>query len=297
MPAINCLTCGYHQSERVPATLVGKKIKCPQCRRVVTVQTNESMDAIDFPMDDDKPTPAPKVKLTAPPQRTKPSVFRPVSTTPNLPDSNGKNAPTLPPTLIFSERVTANSGKAIRRRTRGLIVPIVLAIATVATVYGTLNWEYLLLVASKDGQPPAAPQRPAKIAADTGLKQLRAYLKENTNTGDWEEVRFWPAFSLSTEAHGEVVKAAGLLLTRNTKLNDYYSEAIQLSLLFRADQNLRFMRLKYRTQSGFGSLVIVDTIFFINGDKVSPLSRSEQQIMQWAWDGLEQVEAARVRQP
>jgi hypothetical protein len=125
----------YHQSERVPAKFVGKKIKCPQCRRVVAVQANESMDAIDFPMDDDKPTPAPKVKVTSPPKRTQPSVFRPASITPNLPDSNGKNAPPLPPTLIFSERVTANSGKVIRRRTGGLIVPIVLAIATVATVY------------------------------------------------------------------------------------------------------------------------------------------------------------------
>ena len=135
MPLINCLTCGYHQSERVPAKLVGKKIKCPQCRRAVAVQADQTMEPIDFPMGDDAPTSVPKAKATPAQLPTRPNVYRPAT------------IPPVPPILIVRERKSANS-RNIMRAVFYLLIPAVLVIAAVVSV------RQMFPVTSKDENCP-----------------------------------------------------------------------------------------------------------------------------------------------
>lgn len=98
MPSINCLTCGYHQSERVSAKIVGKKIKCPQCHRAVTVQADQSKEPIDFPVDEEQVPPVAKGNVKPIHERTKANVFRPatVSQTQNVSSDNGKSFSVAP---------------------------------------------------------------------------------------------------------------------------------------------------------------------------------------------------------
>lgn len=70
-------------------------------------------------------------------------------------------------------------------------------------------------------------------------EKVRAWLKENTNSGTWEEVRWWR---------------------------------------FKSDEGVRITRLKYRTQSALGGKVLQDEVFLIKKDGRAKPSSDDYRI-------------------
>ena len=89
-------------------------------------------------------------------------------------------------------------------------------------------------------------------AADSDLEAVRAYLRENTNSGKWEEVRWWPA---RPEPSGDPDDPRWRDVT-------WWKPKQEPSMK-------RVCRLKYREHNGLGS-VLHDKVFDIKNGKAIP---------------------------
>lgn len=69
---------------------------------------------------------------------------------------------------------------------------------------------------------------------EAGKEAVRAWLRENTNTGKWEEVKWWGPIQPPEGGPGE------------------------------------YVRVKIRTESGFGGLSLLDLVFWIGDDRIVP---------------------------
>ena len=74
----------------------------------------------------------------------------------------------------------------------------------------------------------------ASSVTDPDLAAVRQYLRENTPTGKWEEIRWWPARKVGGGSK-------------------YWSEH-------------RICRLKFRTENPFGGRAVMDQVFIFNPD-------------------------------
>jgi hypothetical protein len=264
MPSINCLTCGYRQTEDIPARFAGRSVKCPQCRRRVEVMADASSEAIDFPIDD---SPAIQTALAT---TSKPTVAKPL--------------PSVGPPLK-------------RRQKRNWVA--YLFVAVVAFAAGLVASPHLPtgLHAEKELQKP----QPQQVAANAPIaanardphEVLSAFIKENTNTGEWEEVRYWPPVSISTASHSNALLTAGLAISQRHG-NDAYADALKLNLNAKGNPAIQFLRLKYRTQNEFGNQHLMDEVFVLQGDQISLMDVIEETIMQWAWEDLQIAEAGGI---
>jgi hypothetical protein len=265
MAFIDCITCGYRQTERIPAHFVGKSIKCPQCRRPVTVRISDTLKSIDFPIPD---------------RFEKPSIG-------DVKSASENRVPTIESQTLPKDRQPL--------RWDVLLATAVLAgsVGFIVAKYATPQDPNIKKVMAVD--PIVARQIPRlNRAADDSHAMLTAYLAENTNTGEWEEVKYWPAFSFSTDSHANAVLSASFRMMQQRYSTDVYGAALKLQTVARNNQDLRFMRMKYRTKNGFGNLELRDEVFALNGQDVLPLSNIEQDLVQWAWEDLQQAEGGVV---
>jgi hypothetical protein len=260
MPSINCLTCGYRQTDNISERFVGRSVKCPQCRRRVDVVADASSAAIDFPIDDS-----------------------PADQTVNAPTSELSDTKRLP--RIEPQPPRQPKGKWITILIVGVAAFIAGLVASPKVPSG--------LQPAKEAQKPrpqqAAVNAPVAANARDPHDVLSEFLKENTNTGEWEEVKYWPPFSISSASHSNAILTAGLSISQKNG-GDAYPDALKLDRTTRADQTLQFMRLKYRTLNEFGNRQIMDEVFILRGDQISQPSHSEEQILQWAWEDLQLAE-------
>ena len=143
--------------------------------------------------------------------------------------------------------------------------------------------------------PPQQVAANAPIAANARDPHivLSEFLKENTNTGEWEEVRYWPPVSISTASHSNALLTAGLSISQRHG-NDAYADALKLNLNAKGHPAIQFLRLKYRTQNEFGNQHLMDEVFVLQGDQISLMDVMEETIMQWAWEDLQVAEAGGI---
>jgi hypothetical protein len=228
----------------------------------VTVRISDTLKSIDFPIHD---------------RFDKPSIGDVRSASENyVPTTESANLPKIRPPLRWGV----------------LLATAVLAVSAgfIAAKYATPQDPNIRKAMAVD--PIAARQVPQlNRGVDGSHALLTAYLAENTNTGEWEEVKYWPAFSFSTDSHSNAVLSASFRMMRQNYSTDVLGAALKLQAVAGNNLDLRFMRMKYRTKNRFGNLELRDEVFALNGNTVLPLSTIDQDLVQWAWEDLQQAEA------
>lgn len=277
MPSINCLTCGYRQTEDIPARFVGRSVKCPQCRRRVDVMADASSAAIDFPIDDSPGVERLGTQIAKVAAKTE-------SVTP----------------ITFVDR------RETRKRGRGTAIVIVTVLCGVSFLIGVFASPQIkpndkpapnlagnpLAAKRPNNAPPAAPQ---PVANDDALELVRQYLKENTNSGEWEEIRWLPGFTMSTKLHIDVL---GETYNVNAfRQGGFALDSLSLIDICRADPTLRFVRMKYRTNNEFGNPAVKDDIYVVQNMEVRTLRPNQLLLMHLAWESLEAAEAGIALRP
>lgn len=114
--------------------------------------------------------------------------------------------------------------------------------------------------------------RPAQIHnADQGNDLVRAWLRDNLDSGEWEEVRWWPSQVLTGYWDADIQEAEHQLNSAAADLardaNPRTQAAVAAAKAFLADLKSRKnpvgVRLKYRTANPSGALEIRDQLFLL----------------------------------
>lgn len=133
-----------------------------------------------------------------------------------------------PPPIAPPVAPQPRSSRLVRRK-KETLPPIALAgiAAAVAIVIGLI----IAAVIGTDAGSGNSIIGGLSISGSVEQQAVRQFLKENTHTGQWEEVRWWPAMTANTGS--------------------------------------RFVRLKYRTENGFGASMIHDQVFQIKSGRAN----------------------------
>jgi hypothetical protein len=196
---------------------------------------------------------------------------------PQIPaDGKAAFAP-LPPELgAGSEADRSYSAK--RRRSRAFAIIAALAAVVCFLVLG------LFLAFEQAGNPRKGDLKSvaAAVAAvlphgDPDLTAVRAWLKENLNVADWEEVRWWPAQDMVQWKQDEVIlarfrrdEAKSQVDGKNAAGQFWAKELKEREDDLRSKENeppTRLCRLKYRAKNAVGATEIYDEFFEIRGGK------------------------------
>ena len=278
MPSIDCLTCGYRQTDKIPARLVGQSVKCPQCRRRVDVVADTSSEAIDFPMDD-----GPAIS------RTKAPIVQ-------------EKASKLTATTEFTKPESSN-------RRKGPLFAMITVLCLMSFVIGVFASPYVnprVKIAQNVAMKPVAAKLPNNvraaapqlIAIDDTLDLVREYLKENTNSGTWEEIRWWPGFTMSTQLHRDALgETYNVNFFREGREGSFALESLDLIDICKKDPTLRFARMKYRTNNHFGHPSVTDHIFVVQDNEIRTLTTNQTLLVMLAWESLEAAEAGVIKPP
>ena len=142
-------------------------------------------------------------------------------------------------------------------------------------------------VANANPDKPGKPKNEAKPKEDEGYKELiREWLRENLDSGKWEEVRWWAPRRLVKHRQTDINSIEGKIQTdQNTikalKQNnpvDGAIPAIQRNIteyeasLKRAKARPAKIgaRLKYRTENEAGITKLYDAVFYIEDGRAKP---------------------------
>ncbi|MBL8819947.1 MAG: hypothetical protein JNL58_28235 [Planctomyces sp.] len=279
MPILNCRKCGLKRTTGIPARLVGKRVPCPRCKSAVSITATESSHAIDFPMDDEQES-APEPESVAEQRVPGPfkSGFVPV-------DHNGARPEDTRPmnSMVGSEPAfeliasgSASGTRSRRRRPTSLFLLILIAIcgpavgafATITLLRGShTDWAF--------GLVPLPPE-------DPNLMAVREYLRENCDSPEWEEVRYFSGFHMRTDAQWQAawdhVNVRSSLGEAETFLN--WQAAL------RGGPTVKYVRLKYRITGVLGPRLL-DDVFQISDKRAELVGGNLDVILKRAWIELE----------
>lgn len=118
-----------------------------------------------------------------------------------------------------------------------------------------------------------------QAAVDPDLEKVRKYLRENLNSGKWEEVRWWtgrPMEKMSADSESTLIS---IIESKKELLNNpllkpsdiakLKSNVRKLESKLRETRSIptpKGARLKYRTKNAFGGMQLHDQVFFIYDD-------------------------------
>ncbi len=143
--------------------------------------------------------------------------------------------------------------------------------------------------------PAIAARKPAE--ADPALLLVREYLRNSLDSGEWEEVRWWPVVEMTAEKNEkikdleqEILECEKRLRSPNLPENqekELERELPQLRESLRITKRwpaARICRMKYRTANKYGAKEMRDFIFRIDEGKVTAFDRE----VQFGRDGMKQ---------
>lgn len=172
MPEITC-SCGYTIKLTDIAFQKLAKIVCPECGEAIPLQPSRASPAADA-------------------LRSTGSDFEFIDEDSSAIAAKFRQRPSrVSPLLIYN----------------GLLVVVIVAFAFWAFSQGRLRWP--VQQAAKQNEKPANQFAALIPPKDKHLEEVRNWLRENTHSGEWEEVRWWPVRDVKTQFDG-VVHAARL---------------------------------------------------------------------------------------
>jgi len=133
------------------------------------------------------------------------------------------------------------------------------------------------------GPAPAVAQVALAAGSDRDLEAVRAWLRENTSDGNWEEVRWWPGRDMVEWKARHVKIADESLAYRADKTSPTYSrqkhdEAIRETHDVKMTPPIRICRLKWRAKNALGATSLSDVYFLIAENKANPWSNEGMPI-------------------
>lgn len=214
--------------------------------------------------------------------------------------------------LVVADEVQSNPlpvsrPKAARSRSRAVVV-----LASLVLLAGAFGSGWLVArasspnhreaVAAPDGRPGVnaaaelgaaaagvvqAAGNVAAVVDEESIRELvRTYLRDNLNSGEWDEVRWESSVPMVNATQWDALWTVRerLLLT---PAGDVFSSL--RSLNSRQPQNgpLILARLRFRTANGFGQPILSDTVFEIADGVAVPVADELQSMIQRSWAALE----------